>query len=130
NALASAWPGNGLPNWTQSRYAHGPKTNAAISPTKTTDGHHWPNCVVADRSTTGRPTDEMPRIGRTAPAATARPATHHATIAHVSASHSASLRVSAARPSTIPTSHVSRARARAYPRAHSSNAVGELEGTS
>ena len=31
NALATAWPGNGLPNATQSRIAHGRKTSPATT---------------------------------------------------------------------------------------------------
>jgi hypothetical protein len=68
-------PGSGLPNASQSRTAHGAKIAAA-----TTAG------TATSRTRSGRGIDRDV----------------HATIAHVSASHAASLRVSAARPRTTP----------------------------
>ena len=35
NALATAWPGSGLPKTSQSRIIHGAKTSRAIAPTAT-----------------------------------------------------------------------------------------------
>ena len=78
SALETAWPGSGLPNTTQSRSAHGAKTSEA-------DGRHDPD-------------HPDPLRARRRPAGATRATPRRA------ASQTASLRVSAAAPSSRPMS--------------------------